>query len=773
MNSRSSTIGAYIAGGLSLAILTWFTATAAEPVQFSWVWLVFIWLFVFSSLLGIPVSFGYVSPLPLTTVATCLTLGSFAASWIAVIGEVVFGLVRLVIGGRSELLPKHSVSDTLRITLANLAIQSMSIFIAGQVYHGVGGVSPLQNFDRVALLQFFVLGVTYLLVNYILIAAYMLLGGRKQFIASIISLPRLSLYEGLPLVFAPFMTLVYVRLGVGWWLLFCMNFGITSLFVQNLISARNNLERRVKELAGLQAVGRVISSSLNLDKILEGIYQEVSGLMPANVFYVALYDTEGDEDQVDFPLVIENGERLNWGFRRAGNGLTEFVLRSGQTLLIPTEVQRELDKLGINAPGIPARSWLGVPILAGNKALGMISVQSYTDAGIYNENQARLLETIAAQAAVAIQNARLYERTDEALARRVRELNSILRTTSEGIMLVDLGWRVVAINPALARLFGNEYIDIRGREMDFAPIEGGRTLISQVGYSLEDLQLDCDALAEKKVDHLKQTVRLRQNDRAYERTLTPVRDRQSDIIGWLLVFRDITEEVELARLREDMIHMLVHDLRSPLATLLGSLNMLAEMIKPGPDSETLLNLAQRGGNRLMRLVNDLLELSRLEDGQLVVQKADVNIPTLLKEVVAQLQPLAIEDSLLLQVSAPADLPSLPGDPELLSRVLYNLVDNAIKFTQDGGVIEVAAQAAPPLMVISVADNGPGILEGTQDKIFNKFQRNPGTKGRRKGTGLGLYFCRLAVEAHNGRIWVESESGQGCVFKFSLPLKEES
>jgi len=249
------------------------------------------------------------------------------------------------------------------------------------------------------------------------------------------------------------------------------------------------------------------------------------------------------------------------------------------------------------------------------------------------------------------------------------------------------------------------------------------------------------------------------------------------ISGWLLVFRDITEEVKLARLREDMMHMLVHDLRSPLTVVTGSLDMIESSLadQDTEDAEFLLMMARRGSDRMLRLVNDLLDISKLESGQLILHPESIDAESMLNETAIRTTPLATEARITVEIAAAPGLPPLYVDVGFIGRVLNNLVDNAIKFTPDEGVVRLWARLdpehTPPAMLVGVSDTGPGIPPEEQNRLFEKFQQISSVKGRRAGTGLGLPFCKLAVEAHGGRIWVESEVGRGSTFVMRLPVVE--
>jgi signal transduction histidine kinase len=247
-------------------------------------------------------------------------------------------------------------------------------------------------------------------------------------------------------------------------------------------------------------------------------------------------------------------------------------------------------------------------------------------------------------------------------------------------------------------------------------------------------------------------------------------------LGRLLVLHDVTEERLLERMRDDLVHTMVHDLRSPLATISISLEALKMRGTDGlsPKQLRMLENALNNTRSMSGLVNNILDVNRLESGHMPLECAPVSLADLVADTLRTQSLLAAEKGLCLESDVLSLLPPVWADARLIERVLQNLVDNAVKFTPPGGSIKVTVeQAAGDQQVaesqhvwISVADTGPGILPELQSRLFRKFVVGQ-LKGR--GSGIGLAFCKLAVEAHGGRIWVESEPGQGATFTFTLPV----
>ncbi len=242
---------------------------------------------------------------------------------------------------------------------------------------------------------------------------------------------------------------------------------------------------------------------------------------------------------------------------------------------------------------------------------------------------------------------------------------------------------------------------------------------------------------------------------------------ETDSIQWII--RDITERKELDSLRNDLTAMIYHDLRSPLANIVSSLDVLYSMV-PENDRETvetILKIAENSTDRIQRLVSSLLDVSRLESGQPVADQKVVDTMHLIQNAVRDVTPVTSGRHQVLLSNLPAELPPIWVDEDMARRVLINLMENASKFSPAGGRIEIGARLEENMIHIWVKDNGPGIPQAEQDHIFDKFIRLHGSN-RPGGLGIGLAFCRLAVVGHGGQIWVESEPGKGATFHFTFP-----
>ncbi len=248
----------------------------------------------------------------------------------------------------------------------------------------------------------------------------------------------------------------------------------------------------------------------------------------------------------------------------------------------------------------------------------------------------------------------------------------------------------------------------------------------------------------------------------------PLVEEQGRVLGQLLVLYDITREHQLAELRDDLTHMMVHDLRNPLTIMYCSAELLLDeaLDQLDPRSQKLLKMIMSSNIQSLELVNHILDLQSLESGHMELEQEDIDVKAAVQQAIQQASLLAEMKQQALQAEVPDGLPAALADPRLLQRILQNLIGNAIKFTPEGGAIRISAQQQGDYIKMEVADTGPGIAPELQQRLFEKYVTG-GQKQR--GSGLGLAFCRLAVEAHGGTIGVESQKGQGSTFSFTLPI----
>ena len=735
--------------------------------------LMFWFLIVFSMTFGVPLGVGFASLTPMVTIAAYLVLGPLPGAWIVFLGACAHGLTRQLIENERSNYDIRGRLSGISLTGLNAGVHTLALLVADAVYTMTGGTTPLAMIQPRDFFSLVILGFTYLGFTYLLIGLFFAAFDRAKLSLFLDTLPRLVIFESYPLVFAPLAALIYVQLGALAFLLFAVAILISTLITRNLAFARQRLERRVKELGSLQAVGHALSASLNLEEVLNAIHTQVSSLMPADNFLVALKNPQ--DNSLTFPLVYTAGEQSRQELTQSEQVTIDRLLTHVDRQFYPFVSVKKGPNFDLNTP-LGSRSWLSVPLLAAEENFGIIVTGTTRAGDVYDQSHQEILTIIAAQAALAIQNARLYARTDETLARRVQELDSILLSVGEGVLLVDLSGKILAANPSVMRFLGLAPFDYKDLHLGSILGDESIPLIERIGYSrstfLEECQLLNDGL---EVQRKARVILPGPPEREVERTLTPVLDRAGMNTGWLFVFRDLGEERELERLRDEMMHMLIHDLRSPLATLQGSIAILKDA-QANPDrfdQAKLIDLAQKSNEKVLNLVEGLLEIHQLEGGQMPLNLEEIQVTPLLHDSAAQLEPLTSKANIRFDLDLEDRLPAIRGDPSHFGRILDNLLDNAYKFTPDGGCIQFEA-AVHRLndrlgVLIRVSDSGPGIPKNEQEVLFKQVKPVTTQLSRRQGTGLGLRYCRLAVEAQGGRIWVESSVNQGSSFYLWFPV----
>ena len=367
----------------------------------------------------------------------------------------------------------------------------------------------------------------------------------------------------------------------------------------------------------------------------------------------------------------------------------------------------------------------------------------------------------------ALMDEELYATTVERI-----ELKTILRNLQDGVLTLDLGREVTAANQALCRMLGKEEKELLSRPC--AEALGEAAGASTLAAFEEALTGGEGGEQDTEIRH-----------RAGYKTpvaisAVPLRDFLGETIGGVCMFQDITRRKEtealyeqmraLDKVKNDLTHMIVHDLRTPLTSLLTGLQTLQGSDCLVATEQEILDISVAGGHTLLGMINDLLDVSKMEDGSLKLDQSPVALSELVEEACRQVGWLVEEKRLILRAEIAPKAALAYADSDMLRRVLINLLGNAIKFTR-AGAITVSASLEPGghAILVGVRDNGEGIPKEAFGHIFEKFgQVETREGGKKMSTGLGLTFCKLVVEAHGGRIWVESELGQGSTFFFTLP-----
>ena len=353
-------------------------------------------------------------------------------------------------------------------------------------------------------------------------------------------------------------------------------------------------------------------------------------------------------------------------------------------------------------------------------------------------------------------NASLQEQQQVALGQADLQQQALFNSMVEGVLLLDGDARVRLVNQALERLFGLTG-DIRGRTiMEALRLHELAELVSRVRVEGQVLGLELELPG--------------LDQRSVQVNATALLDRAGNQQGMILVFHDLTRLKQLENTRQEFVANVSHELRTPLSMIKGYVETLIHGAKDDPNVATrFLQTIEKHADRLTYLIEDLLTISRLESGQIVMNIQKVDLRPLVDDVLNDLQSRAAEKKVNLENQAADDL-VVRADAERIQQVLFNLVDNAIKYGRVEGRVWIKTRVAPERMIeVSVCDNGPGIPPDSIDRVFERFYRVDKARSREQGgTGLGLSIVKHIVQSHGGEVWAESQLEQGTTFFFTLP-----
>jgi PAS domain S-box-containing protein len=385
------------------------------------------------------------------------------------------------------------------------------------------------------------------------------------------------------------------------------------------------------------------------------------------------------------------------------------------------------------------------------------------DPHLFTDREINLLFSFANQAAMAIENATLYARSDMQLQEQTRRLESLIQSMQDGLILEDLQGKVLYANRRLA-----EWVDL---PIDAIPGQSVNEVMDRLLRQAKDKDLVETAVADILAGNAnRQTEFALDTDegRRYLRLkLFEVTDSHSTPIGRGRIVQDITQRYELDRMKSSLISTVSHELRTPLAAIKGyTTTLLADDVQWDSQSQReFLDIISLETDHLTKLVSDLLDMSRIEAGNLTVTRLACDLDVLIREAAqhAHSQPIA-----RLRLDLPADLPPLYADPQRITSVLRNLIENAAKYSPPDSPIEIAAGCEAGHIIVKIRDQGPGIPAAHSEHIFSSFYRiENGLARRTTGAGLGLSISRGFIQAHGGKIWLESVDKGTCI-AFSLP-----
>jgi len=534
--------------------------------------------------------------------------------------------------------------------------------------------------------------------------------------------------------------------------------------------SKDQLTARSRDLGALLTIAEVATQSLDIEKILNDTLDKSLEILGFDVGFIRTLDRENKNMLVRVARGLRSPDFLA-GLAPIGaerRNVSRIVFETKEPYICtdvrknPIYRNRSMEREGVI-------STAAAPVMSKNRVLGIMVVGS-RQLHRFRKREIELLMAFGSQLGAALENAELYDEVNKSKV----YIENLVENAADLIITTDLDDRILTWNRGAEVLFGYDKDEVIGKHLSillpperFHELEEMRAKV-QISGALRDIEI-----RSKKKDGVMIYLSL---------SVSPVRDLDGKIVGFLRVAKDITEKKryerrlkELDKMKSDFVSNVSHELRTPLTSIKGSVDNMLDGLTGSLNEKQIryLNRIKSNTDRLSRLINDLLDLSRIESGHVEVRPTNLPLTALAEEVAEHMKALAAEKLIRIEIP-PAD-PKVTAwaDRDKVTQVLMNLIGNAVKFTPRDGKITVALEKnGSDYIQISVADTGPGILPEERNRIFSKFYQVANVdKQKPKGSGLGLAISKALVEMHGGKIWMESEVGKGSTFYFTLPAQQ--
>lgn len=507
---------------------------------------------------------------------------------------------------------------------------------------------------------------------------------------------------------------------------------------------RLRLKDRLEDLSLLLQVSQAVSATLELPKGMPYILEGALRATRAQVARIVLLSAGGDPQ-----MVMARGEP------REGLGALDRLLataaRNMDSPLIVENLARARSLIPPELAEGPIKAVIALPVRTKDQVPAVMWI-GYNSPRQFEASEVDLLSTLASQTAVLVENARLFQSAEGGR----RRLAAILTSTSDAVLVTDRDDRLLLINPAAERVLGVTAESAVGQK------------VTEVGLSPTLVRLLAEPLA---ADQARNEEVPLQDGRTFYASVSIILSADGERMGRVVVMRDITHFKELDELKSEFVATVSHDLRAPLTFMRGYTTMLPMVGELNDKQREYVEKILHGVAQMSNLIDDLLDLGRIEAG-VGLERKPCHLGVILVEAVDGMRARAAAKGLTLRMEPAEDLAVVMGDAALLRQSITNLVDNAIKYTPSGGTVTVGLSVRDNQAIIRVSDTGIGIAPADQVRLFEKFYR---VKRRDtmnvQGTGLGLAIVKSIVERHGGKVWVDSELDRGSTFYISLPLSE--
>jgi PAS domain S-box-containing protein len=512
-------------------------------------------------------------------------------------------------------------------------------------------------------------------------------------------------------------------------------------------------DQRLRQREYLLQISRAITAQLDLTSVLNLVIGVAVDILAGTSGLIALYE----EDHSD-RLRIRASAHLPPEFWPSFDPLLQLPLND----LSRAEVRRVLHQIASDT-SLPLRQMIALPLTFSDTNVGTIYVFRAAVNVAFSSDEAQMLQAFANQATIAVSNAQLYQ----SALREKQRLNAIIEQSADGVMIIDNRWRITTFNKAMEQLTDWPRSEAIGRPC--AEVLGIRNA-QGVNLCLTDCPLQRVPRSPNPVAEGWITTR-DGRERYIQSRYAPQWGEGGLFMGAIANVRDITEQKREEELQSTFVSIISHELKTPVSIIKGYAGTLgredatwsAETVREG------MHVIEQEADRLARQIQDLLDVSRLQAGQMRLEFTDWSLPEMARSVVEAFA-AQTDERFEFELRFPDNFPPVHADYERIRMVLTNLVSNAIKYSPEGGLIRIGGHAREQVAMCYVSDQGVGIAPEERERVFERFYRVDNRLRREtQGTGLGLYLTRAIVEAHGGTIRVESRVGRGSRFLFTLPL----
>lgn len=524
-------------------------------------------------------------------------------------------------------------------------------------------------------------------------------------------------------------------------------------FTKNIGKTKKELQRKLDELSLLYESSKEIGYILNFQELMRIIMDSLYKVVDYQVCASLLLSEEENQlnIRVSCPVSDVFIQEVKSKLLASVTYITGRNFFKGEKIAVRIEKKEKVES-GEGEHKEKVRSFFNVPLIFKNQLMGMINVSSLKE-NAFSDEDIRIIYALANQASIAIERLRSIISTEKS------KMEAMVKSMVEGIIMADNQEKLVVINPAAKILLGfnpNEWVTRKKLIQSFkeAGVEGFFT--KRIDFK------------EEKVS--KEIYFTKPKPRTLYITHSLVKGTKGERLGSVMSIRDITAEKDVDRMKTEFISTVSHELRTPLSITREGISLVLDKIpgKINKKQDKILTIAKNNIDRLARIISGLLDISKIESGKVELKKECVNIKSLIEQVVSSFEPKIKGKGLELKVNLPQEELEVLAEGDKIIEVFTNLLGNALKFTEKG-YLEVSAIELKDEIECTVKDTGIGLAMDDLPKVFGKFQQfgRIDSEGE-KGTGLGLSISKGIIEAHHGKIWVESTLGIGSKFIFTLP-----